>query len=429
MRLTAWLPLAALSALAAAAATHPRYGGTLRVEMRAAPASLDAVEAGPLRSLVYEPLVRLDAAGTPQPWLALSWQHEGNGRRWRFTLRPGVRLHDGAPLTPAALASLPGAVPNGDSVVFRAERGIARLLFDLADRNVVPSGPFRLTAFEAGKHASFAANEDYWGGRPFLDGIEVQLGRAPRDQLADLELGRTDLAELAPADVRRAADHGRTVWMSADIRLIALAAEPGRLPDARLRQALALSLDRAAMHTVLLQKQGDAAAALLPQWISGYALVFSPSPDLSRARALANALPPAARAVTLSFDPAIPAARLLADRVAVNARDAGLTVQVLPPGQPADVRLVERRLHDLDPAAALADLAASFGLHAPSAPGALQAVYESERRLLEDDRVVPLFHLPDLYGAAARVRVYAPPALTRLGDWRFDNLWLAGNTP
>jgi ABC-type transport system substrate-binding protein len=430
MRLTAWLLPAVLSVLAAAAATHPRYGGTLRVEIRAAPASADEAKAGALGSLVYEPLVRLDPAGTPQPWLASGWRHEGNGKRWQFTLRPGVRLQDGSVLTAAAVAPLlEGATANGEALVIRAEHGIAELLLELAGSNVVPSGPFRVTAFEAGRRASFAANEDYWGGRPFVDAIEVQLGRSLRDQSADLELGKTDIAELAPADVRRAAERGRTVWMSADIRLIALAVEPGRLADSRLREALAFSMDRAAMHSVLLQKQGEVSAALLPQWISGYAFAFPAAPDLARARTLAGALPPAARAITLSFDPGMPAARLIAERVAVNARDAGLTVQVVPQGQPADVRLVERRVHDVDAARALSRLAALFWQNGWVAFGPVQALYESERRLLEDYRVIPLFYLPDLYAAGPRVRVYTAPAVSRLGDWRFDNVWLAGTAP
>ncbi len=219
MRLTAWLPLAALSTLAlCGAATRPRYGGTLRVEVRAAPATFDpAADTGPLASLVFEPLVRLDDAGTPQACLALSWQHEGAGKRWQFTLRPGVKLHDGAPLTSAAVvsalqAAMPDAVitANGDAVVIRAEHGISTLLLDLAHRNFLSTGPFRLTAFDPGHHATFAANEDYWGGRPYLDAIEVQLGRGLRDQLVDLEVGKTDVAEIAPADLRRASEHSRT---------------------------------------------------------------------------------------------------------------------------------------------------------------------------------------------------------------------------
>jgi peptide/nickel transport system substrate-binding protein len=391
--------------------------------MRAAPAALDAsdADAAPLTSLIFEPLVRFDESGTPQPCLAVSWQHEGTGKRWKFTLRPGVKLHDGSGLAPASVASsLTGmtATAASDAVVIRAEHGIGSLLLDLARSKVASTGPFRVVAFEPGRRVTLTANEDYWGGRPILDSIEVQMGRALRDQFADLELGKTDVIELGPADVRRGAERGRTVWSSAPVRLIALAAEAGHMVDPRLREALALSIDRAAMHSVLLQKQGEASAAILPQWISGYAFVFPAAPDLARAKALVNAMTPASRAIALTYDPGMPAGRALADRIAVNARDAGLTIQVSPQNKQADVRLVERRLHDLDPARALASL-----------PAPVQTLYESERKLLEDFRVIPLFHLPDLYGASSRVRVYAPPPITRLGEWRFDNLWLSGTAP
>lgn len=237
------------------------------------------------------------------------------------------------------------------------------LLLDLAHNGWLETGPFRRTSFDPGRHATFAANPEYWDGRPFLDAIDVQLGRGPRDQLADLELGKTDLVEVDTADLRRASANSRSVWPSGPVSLIALlfpAADP------RLREALALSIDRAAMHAVLLQKQGDPTAALLPQWLSGYAFAFPAAPDLPRARALAAAVPSGSRTLALSYDPAMRAARSLAERVAVNARDAGLTVQVSPQNPRADVRLLEVRLDSLDPARARDALAAALGL-----PGAL----------------------------------------------------------
>lgn len=444
MRLTAWLPIAVLSALAVCgAATRPRYGGTLRVEMRAAPAALDPSDpdAAPLTSLVFETLVRLDAAGAPQACLAQSWQHDAAARRWQFNLRPGVEFHDGSPMTAAAVATvlqaaLPGmgvaATAAGDAVTIRGTHPLPGLLLDLAHTGWLATGPFRATAFEPGRRAAFGANEAYWGGRPFLDGVDVQLGRSLRDQLADLELGRADVVEIAPGDARRALEHGRSEWSSAPIDLIALsftAGAAGRL-DERLREALALAIDRAAMHTVLLQKQGEVTAALLPQWISGYAFAFPAAPDLARARALSNMLPAGARSVTLSYDPALRAARSLAERVAVNARDAGLAVQVSPRNANADVRLVEVRVGSLDPERALAGLAAALGLEAVASTSASPAAqYETERKLLAGFRAIPLFHLPALYGVSGRARVYAAPAVTRLGDWRFDNVWLSGGTP
>jgi len=418
------------------AATRPRYGGTLRVEMRDG-----QPDAGPLRALVSETLVRLDATGTPQPCLAVSWQHDAAAKRWQFSLRAGVQLHDGSPLTAAVVAAslaaaLPGATVTaaGDTAIaIRASHSMPDLLLDLANNGWLDTGPFRVTAFEPGRHATLAANDNYWSGRPFLDAIEVQLGRSLRDQMADFELGKADVVEIGPADLHRASEHGRTVWSSAAVNLIALAFAPGHADDARLREALALSIDRAAMHTFLLQKQGEPTAALLPQWISGYTFAFPAAQDLPRARGLAGALPPAARTLSLAYDPAMRAARPLAERVAVNARDAGLTVQVSPLNPRADVRLVDVRVASLDPERALAGLAAALGLEAPEAAPAPSlssaALYESERKLLDGWHAIPLFHLPMFYGASSRVQLYAPPVVTRLGDWRFDNVWLSGTAP
>ena len=116
MRRISCLSLAAASWLVAEAllpvlyaSTRPRYGGSLRVEMRAQVASLDpgemssdGVEAAAtqrLAALIFERLVRLDDNGRPRPALAVAWQHDAEAKRWQFRLRPGVKFYDGTPLT------------------------------------------------------------------------------------------------------------------------------------------------------------------------------------------------------------------------------------------------------------------------------------------------------------------------------------------
>ena len=83
--------LAAISfALAASTGTavfaSPRYGGTLRVRLRAAGVSLDPREWVPgslataddenVAALVYDRLVSLDDYGKFQPALAIQWTHD-----------------------------------------------------------------------------------------------------------------------------------------------------------------------------------------------------------------------------------------------------------------------------------------------------------------------------------------------------------------
>ena len=96
----------------------------------------------------------------------------------------------------------------------------------------VESGPFHVTAFEAGKRAVLAATEDYRLGRPFVDSIEITMGRAARDRILDLELNKADFAEIPAEDARRAAERGVRVSRSQPDELLALVflrrAEPKR---------------------------------------------------------------------------------------------------------------------------------------------------------------------------------------------------------
>ncbi|HUB77302.1 MAG TPA: ABC transporter substrate-binding protein [Bryobacteraceae bacterium] len=281
----------------------------------------------------------------------------------------------------------------------------------------VPKG-FILTTWEAGRRAIFTADDNAPGGRPFLDNVEIQLGRALRDQSVDLELGKTDVVELGAAELRRQAP-GRRVWPSSPVRLMALVFGP-RIGDARVREALALAVDRNAIHSVLLQKQGEISGALLPEWITGYAFVFSATADLAKAQALVAAIPPVDRSLTLAADD--PANRGIADRIQLNARDAHLNVSVVPPTANPDVRLVETRIAFADAAHALAGVAIALGLSDPPPARNPQEQYQAERALLDGFRVIPLFHLPVVYGAGPRVQ--GGPVITPLGEWRFDSLWV-----
>src|ERR1039457_1913155 len=101
------------------------------------------------------------------------------------------------------------------------------------------------------------------------------------------------VVELGANEPRRPTS-GRKVWSSAPVRVLAVVFHP-RIADARIREALALAVDRTAIYNVLLQRQGEISGALLPQWLSGYAFLFPTTIDLARARALASDAPASAR--------------------------------------------------------------------------------------------------------------------------------------
>lgn len=75
------------------------------------PAGLDFTSIGgaaapqALMGNIYETLVRIDANGEPQPWLATAWRISEDGTVYTFDLREGVTFSDGSPSTPTTPSS------------------------------------------------------------------------------------------------------------------------------------------------------------------------------------------------------------------------------------------------------------------------------------------------------------------------------------
>jgi peptide/nickel transport system substrate-binding protein len=431
----------------------------LRVETRATATDLNS----PVRPLIYENLIRLDDRGAPQPQLAARWETQNGYRRWQFWLQPGIRFHDDAPLDAAAVvASLawqcpdshPAAAPEepalsgakgpgapscewtalraaGESVVFDFAEPRPRFAQELAQTryaiqhpgdNVPPAGtgPYRWSEAR-GNTRVLQANEDYWGGRPFADRIELLPSRNVRDQAADLALGRADIVEAGPGQLRRLAKERTAV--SLPFTLLAVVVRPAKpaLQDVRLREALALAIDRAAIHKVVLQNSGEVAGGLLPNWLSGYAFLFAQSGDLARAKQLAQELG-SAPVLAIAAAGSDPELQLIGERIALNAHDVGLVVQSVTNPQQADLLVTQTDLASLDPAVALAALAESFGERLNGRAASPQQLYEEEHALVSQGYVIPLAYVPRICALGPRVRNWtvAPD-----GRWPLEQVWLA----
>jgi len=471
----------------AAATAQPRYGGTLRVELHTASVSLDprtwsvgSLETATnekLAGLIFERLLELDNYGHFQPVLATEWSHDASTRRWQFVLRAGVRFSDGTLLTPNdVVVALQPLLPerlqisaSGNNVTMQSPAPVPDLPEQLAsgryfvsriaaDGSFVGTGAFVLTANSGSPasssgvtHLVFRANDEAWSGRPYLDSVDVTLGVPALRAMFDLQLGKADLIELAPDLVPRAKQASLRVWSSDPVVLYGLRFDEGStaVADSRLREALSLALDRGTMANVLLQKQAQPAAALLPQWLSGYAFLFNVEANLERAKELRRSLPAAAAGgsepLHLRVEPAGDLAKLLGERVAVNARQAGIAIQVvsrpaqrnaiaLPAstasaaGEPSDtfgVRLFAWRYSSLSARVELESMLAAYHLTDSPDTGAgnsdREQLYAREHYVLEDWRVLPLVEQAESVGIGTTVRNWLP---ARWGEWHLADVWL-----
>jgi peptide/nickel transport system substrate-binding protein len=158
-----------------------------------------------LGNLVLEPLLVLDRRGTPQPWLAKSWQRT-TPTTYVYHLRQGVKFSDGKELTaedvafalnfyrqpgsanasnfPTTLKSISAtgkytvqvtlSEPNVAWAVVpaRAQLGIFQKSFYEKNKasfgqpgtGVVGTGPWKLDQFDPTSGAKLTAHSSYWGG-------------------------------------------------------------------------------------------------------------------------------------------------------------------------------------------------------------------------------------------------------------------------
>jgi hypothetical protein len=333
-----------------------------------------------------------------KPWLATGWIHDTAIGKWIFSVRKNVVLPNGSLWTPGDdILTVPDTKPL-DQVLVEA---------GLSDKAVAESGPFRIVNQGPGELVRLVANDNYWGGRPFLDSVEVEMGRTRRDQLLDFELGKADVVEAEVTDIKALKQQPNIVLqVSKPLETVALVFENTKI-SSPVRQAVALSIDRSAMQRVMLDKQGEVSGALLPQWISGYAFLFSSARDVERAKNIA----PPGTTLLLCEDVQDRVLRSLADRIAVDVSQAGITVRRATSG--CDARVVRLSIKSVNPQQALLNLASDLRIAAP----AWAPPYAMECELLRDYRVVPLFQFPLVYALRPNVRNWS-------AQWNLADVWL-----
>ncbi|MCW3818646.1 ABC transporter substrate-binding protein [Micromonospora sp. DR5-3] len=355
---SALVTLAAAGCLAGPAPNHPT-GQRLRVVMllppRAAlsPLSDDAFKLSRLG--VAEALTTLDADGTPQPSLAVSWSRTDD-RTWRFALRAGVRFHDGttldaeraaASITRAATARPKPRILDGVDLTV-APDGPTTLVVrtgtpdpllpqrlsspqlsilaakaytgDTVDPRQAGTGPFVLTHLNGTQGASLDRFPEHWAGRAAAPGIDVAFVPDGTARTAALRTGAADIVEAVPAAQAAllTADTYREVAMPRTNTLY-LNTRRGPFTDPAIRAAARAAVRRDDLVRGVYENRADPAVGLL-----GPALPWTAARP---ARAQHPAAPVPGRTIVLATFSDRPELPEVAATLAQHLQAAGFTVR------------------------------------------------------------------------------------------------------
>ena len=308
-------------------------GGELRVGIESDPGSLDPGHATDTSSAlvtrqVFETLVDIDSGFAVVPRLATRFERSADGRTWTFTLRPGVRFHDGSPfdatavaanlsrardfaryrelLEPGGIALVTGIAITDERTVIVTLRGsfgpflavLALPTFAMVSprsltedpagwmlpgsRSAAGTGPFELRpgAWQRGRQISLERSAIYWDrdaqrrALPYLDRVTFRVVPDAATRLAELRSGALDvLPELPAHDASAIAGNPNQVLLPRPPSgIVSLGVESAVRPFDRpeVRRALALAIDRAAIAQSAQGGEGKAAAQLVPPGMLGY---------------------------------------------------------------------------------------------------------------------------------------------------------------
>ena len=273
-----------------APAGPPKPGGTLRIgalgrasSVTRDPHGLHSNDSDNLvLALAYDPLTVPGSSPVVAPRLAQRWAPSPDLREWRFELPPRARFHDGRPVTsadvvwslqrlrqgPSGSSRIPGVRPDDiradgpNAVVLRSSYPNSELpsqirmtTFTIPENSPDPSaapgtGPFKVDWYRAG-NARLVRNDDWFGGRPWLDAIEVRMFERPEAITNALLSGEIDLASNVGSVAARTAERRdgiQIVRRPDDMAMpIVMRTSDGPFADPRVREALRLAVDRDAM--------------------------------------------------------------------------------------------------------------------------------------------------------------------------------------
>jgi peptide/nickel transport system substrate-binding protein len=317
----------------------PRQPGRLIVASRhridsVDPAAGTTVGALQLLSALGDPLYAISPEGRLEPRLALALPEvSDDGLRARIRLRSGVRFQDGTPFDAEAMAfSLRRFLRIGKLSYLLGDRvqavrvldpltlelqlrrpysPLPRLLSAISLTPISPTayrqhrdrflndrfvgtGPYRLTLFNA-QQQRLEPFEGYWGQRPANRGLDLVNLSNSTALYGAMQSGEVDVLLSTSLDndqqmaLHRQAAAGllrEGVGPALEIGYLSLLTNAPPLQDPRLRQALALSLDRALINARVSENLRTPLRTVVPTMLPGSAPTSWPGFNPAAARSL-----------------------------------------------------------------------------------------------------------------------------------------------
>ena len=319
-----------------------------------------------IAQLLFDPLVERDDNFEPQPALAERWESP-DPLTCVFHLRPGVRFHDGRPLTSRDVrytftSILEGKVsstkttsfravraietPDDHTVIFRFTEPYASFLANVSQGaigivpegamdNPVGSGAFKFVSASQDEEVILERNPNHWRGAPRIARVRFKVAPDATVRALELRKGAADVVINAlTADMVRVLGrepHLRVAQAPGSVyQYIALNMQDPALSRVEVRHALAYAIDRQPLIEHLFRNQVRAASSVLPpnHWAFDKDIVPYPH-DPARAVALLRSagLGPGDLHLTMKTS-TDENSRLLAAVVQQQLRDVGIAVEL-----------------------------------------------------------------------------------------------------
>lgn len=150
----------------------------------------------------------------------------------------------------------------------QAQTLVAQGRGDLVDREPVGTGPFMLTAYQKDSQIRYRANPDYWNGKPPLDTLVFVITSEPTVRVAKLRAGECHVTTQPPpsslGDLQKDPNIKVRRQEGQNIGLLGFNTERTTLSDKRVRQALAMAINKQGIIDAVYQGSGASARTVVP---------------------------------------------------------------------------------------------------------------------------------------------------------------------